>query len=149
MELKEYNTFSDGEIDIVLCKKSNGDIFKGFSPEYKFHILLHESDVIIGHINLRLGNTEKIIKYIGHIGYGIDEQYRGNKYAAKACLIIKNVAKEHGMEKAIIACNPDNYASRKICETIGARLIEVIDIPETSEVYSTNETKKCRYEWEL
>ncbi|MCR1899923.1 GNAT family N-acetyltransferase [Irregularibacter muris] len=149
VELKEYNILDDGEIDVILYKKSNGDALKDFSPEYKFHILLHESDIVIGHINFRLGDTEKILKYIGHIGYGIDEQYRGNKYAAKACKIIRKVAKEHGMEKVIITCNPDNYASRKTCETIGARFIEVVDIPETSDVYSLNETQKCRYEWEL
>lgn len=149
VELKEYNVLSDGEIDVVLHKKSNGDILKGFSPDYKFHILLHRSDIVIGHINFRLGNTEKILKYIGHIGYCIDEQYRGNKYAAKACRIIRNIAKEYEMEKLIITCNPDNYASRKICETIGAKLIEIIDIPETSDAYSLNETQKCRYEWVL
>ena len=47
----------------------------------------------------------------------------------------------------IITCNPDNYASRRICENIGARLIE--DIPETSDAYTLNETQKCRYEWTL
>ncbi|WFA09031.1 GNAT family N-acetyltransferase [Tissierella sp. Yu-01] len=149
MQLREYDAISDGEIDIVLYKKCNGDTLKVFLPEYKFHILLHGSDVIIGHINLRLGNTEKILKYIGHIGYGIDEEYRGKKYAAKACRIIKEIAKEHGMGKVIITCNPDNYASRKVCETIGAKLIEIIDIPKTSDAYSKDETQKCRYEWEL
>ena len=52
---------------------------------------------MIGHINLRIGNTEKILKYIGHIGYGIDEQYRSNKFAAKACKLVKKVAKEKGL----------------------------------------------------
>lgn len=89
------------------------------------------------------------MKYIGHIGYRIEEPYRGNKYSAKACLLIKNVAIEHGMKKLIITCNPDNYASRKICEIIGTRLVEIVDIPETSEVCSAEDTKKCRYEWVL
>ena len=53
------------------------------------------------------------------------------------------------MESLIITCNPENYASRKTCETIGARFIEVIDIPETSDAFSLNETQKCRHEWEL
>ena len=149
VELKEYDVLSDGEIDVILQKKSNGDALKGFSPEYKFHILLHGSDIVIGHIHFRLGDTEKILKYIGHVGFGIDEQYRGNKYAAKACRIIKNIAKEHAMESLIITCNPENHASRKICEAIGAKLIEVIDIPENSDAFSLNETQKCRYEWEL
>lgn len=147
--LKDYEVLTDGEIDVILNEKYGGDDSKGFSPEYKFKILLHNSSEIIGHINLRIGNTEKILKYIGHIGYGINEQYRGNKFAAKACSLIKQVAKENGLDGVIITCNPNNYASKQICESIGARLIEVIDIPETSDTYSLNETQKCRYEWVL
>lgn len=147
MELKDYEVLSDGEIDIIIFKKSSGDVLKGRSPEYKFQILLHDTDTVIGHINLRLGNSEKVINYIGHIGYGIEEQYRGNKFAAKACKIVKEVIKDHSMNKVIITCNPDNYASRKICKTIGAKLIEIVDIPKTSDAYSANETQKCRYEW--
>ena len=149
LELKELGTISDGEIDIVLYKKSCGDVAKGFSPEYKFHVLLHGTDIVIGHINFRLGNSEKVVKYIGHIGYGIDKHYRGHKYAAKACKIIRTVAIEHGMKSLIITCNPENDASRKTCETIGARFVCIIDIPETSDAFSPDETQKCRYEWVL
>lgn len=147
--LKDYKVMTDGEIDIVLNEKHGGYDSKDFSPEYKFKVLLHDSSEMIGHINLRIENTEKILKYIGHIGYGIDEQYRGNKFAAKACKLIKQVAKDNGLDSVIITCNTDNFASRKICENIGARFIEVIDIPETSDLYSLNETQKCRYEWVL
>ena len=149
MQLRDYNVLSDGEIDIIMHKKSNGDVLKGWLPEYKFQILLHDTDTVIGHINLRLGDSEKVINYIGHIGYGIDEKYRGNKFAAKACRIIKEVIKDHSMNKVIITCNPDNYASRKTCENIGAQFIEIINIPETSDAYAVNEIQKCRYEWRL
>jgi tagatose 1,6-diphosphate aldolase len=147
MELKDYQALGDKEIDIIINKKSSGDVSKGRVPEYKFKILLKNTNIVIGHINLRLGNSEKIVNYIGHIGYGIEEQYRGNKFAAKACNIIKEVLKDNSMNKVIITCNPDNYASRKICETIGAKFIEIVDIPETSDAYSADETQKCRYEW--
>lgn len=147
--LKDYEVFTDGEIDVVMNEWHAGDDSKGFSPEYKFKILLHDSGDVIGHINLRIGNTEKILKYIGHIGYGIDERYRGNKFSAKACRLIKQVAKENGLDSVIITCNPNNFASRKICESIGARFVEIIDIPETSDVYSLTETQKCRFEWML
>ncbi|SHI04952.1 GNAT family N-acetyltransferase [Clostridium grantii] len=147
MELKDYEILGDGEIDIIIYKKNSGDISKGRVPEYKFKIVLHNTDTVIGHINLRLGNSEKVLNYIGHVGYGIEEQYRGNKFAANACNIIKEVIKDHLMNKVIITCNPHNYASRKICETIGAKFIEIVDIPETSDAYSADETQKCRYEW--
>lgn len=143
----EHDVLGDGEIDIVLNEKYPGDSAKGFVPSYKFNILLHRTGEKIGHINLRLGDTEKVVKYIGHIGYGIEEPFRGKRIASKACNLIKKVAEELGMERLIITCNPDNYASRRTCEIIGAKLIEIVDIPETSDAFASDEQRKCRYEW--
>ncbi|HYF81865.1 MAG TPA: GNAT family N-acetyltransferase [Clostridia bacterium] len=143
----EYDDLSDGEIDIVLYEKYPGDSTKGFVPVFKFSILLNKTGEKIGYINLRLKDTEKIVRYIGHIGYGINEAFRGNKFASKACNLVKKVANDLGMEKLVITCNPDNYASKRTCEIIGAKLIEIVDIPETSDAFSVDEQKKCRYEW--
>lgn len=149
MQLKDYNVIYGSEIDVKLESKSSGDPIKKRSPEYKFKILLHNTETIIGHINVRFGDDEKIVNYIGHIGYGIDEGYRGHKYSAKACDLIKEVLIDHNVDSVIITCNPDNYSSRKTCERIGAKLIEIIDIPKESDAYSETETSKCRYEWSI
>ncbi len=149
MKLYHYDLIQGKEIDIKLLSKSSGDKEKKRSPEYKFQLQLHGQDKAIGHINLRLGQDEKVIKYIGHIGYGVDQAYRGNKYSVKACLLIKQVLKDHGIGAVIITCNPDNYASRNTCEVIGAQLIEIVDVPKTLDIYSEEEAKKCRYEWSI
>lgn len=143
----DYDVLGDGEIDIVLYEKYSGDSAKGFVPAYKFNIVLHKTGEKIGHINLRLRDTEKVINYIGHIGYGVEELYRGRRIASRACNLIKKVANDLGMKRLIITCNPDNYASRRTCEIIGAKLIEIVDIPETSDAFAPDEQKKCRYEW--
>lgn len=143
----EYDVLGDGEIDIVLYEKYPGDSEKGFVPAYKFNIVLHKTGEKIGHINLRLGDTEKVANYIGHIGYGVEELYRGRRIASRACNLIKKVADDLGMKRLIITCNPDNYASRRTCEIIGAKLIDIIDIPETSDAHGIGESQKCRYEW--
>lgn len=149
MKLYDYEIISGEEIDLKLLKKSSGDKIKGWSAEYKFQIQLHNSDKSIGHINLRIENNEKIMKYIGHIGYGIDVEYRGNKYSAKACELIKKVMNDHNMTSVIITCNPDNYASRRTCELLGAKLLEIIDVPDYLDIYCHEESKKCRYEWQV
>lgn len=149
LELKDYTMISGNGIDLKLLKKSAGDMSKGFSPEFKFQILLQNTSIEVGHINVRIGEDEKVINYIGHIGYGIDEKYRGNQYAAKACELVREVLTDHSMDSVIITCNPENYASRKTCEAIGATLIEIIDIPISSSVYSIDEAQKCRYEWKI
>lgn len=147
MLLKDYDIIFGEEIDIKLLSKNQGDPIKGWSPDYKFQVRLHDTDISIGHINVRIGDNEKIVNYIGHIGYGIDEKFRGNKYSVKACELVRTVLIDHEIDKVVITCNPDNYASRNTCEAIGAKLLEIIDIPETSDAYSETETSKCRYEW--
>jgi len=149
MVLKDYGLVIGKEIDLKLFNKNAGDISKGFSPEYKFQILLHDTNIVIGHINVRIGEDEKVVKYIGHIGYGVDKSYRGNKYAAKACRIVRNVFNDHSMDRVIITCNPDNHASRKTCELIETTLIEIIDIPNTSNLYTPKETQNSRFEWKI
>jgi len=34
-------------------------------------------------------------------------------YAAKACIILKSLARKHGMDKLIITCNPDTQHQEK------------------------------------
>lgn len=57
------------------------------------------------------------------------------------------MAHAHDMEKLIITCNPDNIASRKTCENLGANLLEIVDVPEENDLYQRGEKEKCRYEW--
>lgn len=67
-------------------------------------------------------------------------------YAAKACIILKSLARKHGMDKLIITCNPDNTASIKTCEAAGAELRCIVDLPENNDMYQEGERQKCIYE---
>ncbi len=149
MKMNDYEIISDGTIGLKLLNKSNGDKEKGRSPEYKFQILLHTENIEIGHLNIRFGDNEKLMKYIGHIGYGIDHLHRGNKYSLRACQLAKKILKDHSVESVIITCNPDNHASRKICEILGGELLEIVDVPSNLDIYSVIESRKCRYEWKI
>ena len=85
--------------------------------------------------------------YGGNIGYSIDEEYRGHYYAAKACLLLFELAKMHQLEYVIITCNPDNYASRKTCEYVGCELLEIVELPENNDMREAGETEKCIYKF--
>lgn len=102
-----------------------------------------------GAIRLRLSNNDDIRLYAGHIGYNVDEAYRGRHYAAYACLELKSIALAHGFAEVWITCDPDNQASRRTCERIGAELVEIIDLPEDIDMYQDGERQKCRYRWLL
>ena len=148
-ELPEPPALESNEISLILEKRTEGDEAKGFVPAYSFGVYLKEGRKRIGHINLRIGDTEHVMQFAGHIGFAINEEHQGNSYAAKACLALKNFAASF-YESVIITCNPDNIASKRTLEKIGAEFIEEIQIPEDNHVRITHgETHKRRYRWKI
>lgn len=141
----DFNGLTDSEIELRIKEKLPADALKKFVPAYSFSIHLLGKEEIIGFLNLRVGFNESIV-YAGNIGYSINEAYRGNHYAQKACEIVIKVARAHGMKELVITCNPDNMPSRRTCERLGASLLEVVDLPEWTEMYQEGERQKCRYQ---
>ena len=87
-----------------------------------------------GVCDLRIGHNEGVY-YGGNIGYGVGEPHRGRHYAGKACLLLFQLAKKHGMDYLYITCNPENTASRKTCEYAGGVLEGVVDSREYYGLY--------------
>ncbi len=148
-KFKNYDKLTDGEIDLILNEKRRSVRSMGLVPSYEFNISLTENTDVIGRISLRVGNTNRIKKYAGHIGYGINEKYRGNHYAAKACNLVKQVAIDHNLKTLWITVNPDNYPSRRTCEILGCEMVEIVNIPEYLDMYRQGERQKCRYRWDI
>jgi len=48
-----------------------------------------------------------------------------------------------------ITCNPDNAASRRTCERLGAKLVNIVAIPGDHPFRMRGETAKCRFMIEL
>ena len=145
----DYGVLTDGEIELVVSQKRPANPQKGYLPVYEFAIHLPGKPEAIGGVSLRVGNTEHVIKYAGHIGYGINERYRGNRYAARACNLVRQTALDHGLNVLWITCNPDNHPSRRTCEIIGCEFVDIVDLPEDTDMYRAGETQKCRYRWDL
>jgi len=103
----------------------------------------------VGNAELRVGDTPDLITYIGHLGYSVLPGYRGNRYAARSCALLLPLAREHGMSRLWITCNPDNMASRRTCEILGAELVERVDRPPDTAAYRKGERQKLRYKIEL
>ena len=148
-EFNDYDEITDGEIKVVVRERRPAKPEIGYVPAYRFDILLPDNPEPIGQIELRVGNTRHIIMYAGHLGYRINEEYRGQRYAAKACNLIKRIALDHDLDTLWITCNPDNYASRRTCEIMGAKFVEIVYLPEDTDMYQSGERQKCRYRWNL
>lgn len=136
---------TDEEITLKLKTITQEDKEKGYVPAYKYDIYLFNTDIKIGFIDIRLGYNENII-YGGNIGYAIYEEYRGNKYAKKACLLIFDVAKAYKMTKLFISCSPNNIPSKKTIENLGFKLIRKAKLPSYNEMYLLGDREKLIYE---
>lgn len=136
------------EIQLCLRKTVDGDREKGWLPAYHFSICDKQGREM-GVCDLRIGHNLNTY-YGGNIGYRVKEEYRGRHYAGKACLLLFELAKKHNMDHLIITCNPDNYASRRTCEYVGCRLVEIVRLPEDNSMrLEDGETEKCIYRIEL
>lgn len=136
------------EIDLVFKEAREAVPEKEYMPCYIFDICLHGTETKAGSIGFRVGHNRNT-HYGGNIGYGVFEEFRGNHYAAKACMMLRGLALHHNQNHLIITCDPDNIASRKTCEYIGADLLEIIDLPDWTEMYKMGKKVKCRYRWKL
>ena len=139
---------TNDEIQLRLERTAEGDLERGWVPAYHFAIFDSQGREM-GGCDLRIGHNLNTY-YGGNIGYEIHEAYRGHHYAGKACLLLFQLAKKHGMDYLIITCNPDNYPSRKTCEYVGCRLVEIAQLPEDNDMRrEEGETEKCIYRIDL
>jgi predicted acetyltransferase len=136
---------NDGVVRLQLVDCRPADPVKGWVPYYVFHIHSEESGHRAGEIHLRIGNTDNMRLYGGHIAYGVNPEYRGRRFAARAVRLIVPLAVRHGLSELWITCNPDNIASRRTCEAAGAEFVGIVDLPPEIDMYREGERRKCRY----
>ncbi len=146
---REPGELADGELRLVLVKTLPPDPDKELVPAYEFEMRHSGTDEKLGHINLRISNTDKIVKYGGHIGYDVHPEHRGHHYAARSCQLLFALVRLHGLSTLWVTCNPDNLASRRTCEIAGGAFVEIIDLPEDNDQYQAGERQKCRYRFDL
>jgi tagatose 1,6-diphosphate aldolase len=131
------------------------DPSKGWVPQYNFWMRLHDKLLrraplrIAGGISLRIGYSDPIEMYYGHIGYHVYPPARGRHYAERSCRLLLPLCRRHGLQTLWITCNPDNFASRRTCERLGMHLVNIVPVPETDPLYARGEREKCRYRLHL
>ena len=148
MDFFNTDDLYDDEIRLVLYRTAEADPVRKWVPAYHFHIYDLKGNPM-GVCDLRIGYCENLY-YGGHIGYLIDELYRGHHYAAKACRLLFKLAKKHGMDHLYITCDPDNLPSRKTCEHLHGELLEIATLPENNDMRIENgDTQKCVFRFNL
>lgn len=137
----------DGELELVLIETVPGDPSRAWVPGYEFEMRVDGRNA--GRINLRIGGIAKIINNCGNIGYGVEPEFRGHHYAERACRLILPLAKAQGQDAVYITCNPDNAASRRTIERLGAEYLNTVTVPMNSEMYEMGDRQVRRYRLEI
>ena len=142
-------TFVDGDLQVVLTRTTPADPVKRYVPGYEFEMRCDGCKVPAGKIRLRIGRTRPLIGWCGHIGYEVDEKYRGQRYAARSCRLIFRVAYTHGLRTVWITCDPKNIASRRTCEIAGGQYVDTVTVPKGTEMYAEGKRRVRRYRFDL
>lgn len=118
-------------------------------PTYHFLMRVPHVQAPVGRMNLRDSNAPLIVLYAGHVGYEVDEDYRGHGLAARGVEMLKPMARRLGLNPLWITSNIGNTASRRTSERAGATFVEVIDVPPGNIIYEAGVRQKARYRIDL
>ena len=83
---------------------------------------LVDGDKFIGQISIRHELNDALLKYGGHIGYGVRYSCWGKGYGTKMLALALKKAQHMGINKVLITCDNDNYASAKVIENNNGKL---------------------------
>lgn len=122
---------------------TEADPARGWVPAEHYDIVVEGE--VVGTIQLRLGNTESMKSYGGHVGYGVEARYRGKGYASAALKELCQIARRHGFREIWITCRPDNVASWRTLEKAGASYEGMVDVPLDSDLYARGDLQMRRY----
>jgi predicted acetyltransferase len=138
-------TLSYGDVLLRFARVVFGDPARGIVPSYHFRILA-PGGKDAGHINFRVGDTEHVRHCVGHVGFVVAEAFRGHGYAWQASRALAPFIRSI-YPAVILTCDPDNLASRRTIEDLGALFMDEVAVPPHDPQYERGSRRKRRYAW--
>jgi tagatose 1,6-diphosphate aldolase len=135
----------DGDLELTALKVAPGGLATNWVPAIRFEMIDLRGPTNAGIIDLRLGDTPELIFHGGHMGYRVEEPYRGRRFAARAVRMALPIAWEAGMSELWITCAPENIASRRTCEIAGGEFVETRRLASWSAMRADGRSHSCRY----
>lgn len=108
--LKQQDDWSRGE-----------NLPQGYVPQTCYWLVVN--DIPVGFGKIRMSLTEKSRLEGGHLGYAIDSRQRGKGYGSKLLELLIGKTKEFNLSSPLITVRKYNYASKRVAEMNGAKLI--------------------------
>lgn len=149
-EFIQIGEFSNSKLENILLRKEIEGISENFDThnfdfknnsnfvESSTFWLINSLNEYIGEARIRHNLNENLFIFGGHIGYEIRPSKRLKGFGK---IILKESLKEAsklGINNVLLTCNEDNIGSRKIIESNGGILENIVLVQETRR-------KHCRY----
>ena len=94
----------------------------GKCPGKTFLLVREDDNKIVGTINLRWNLTDAMLKFGGHIGYGIRPTERRKGYNKINLYMVLKEAKKIGLDRVMLDCNVNNIGSDNTIKSLGGVL---------------------------
>ena len=91
-------------------------------PGKTFLLIRKDDNKIVGTINIRWNLSEKMLKFGGHIGYGIRPTERRKRYNKIQLYLVLLEAQKLNLDKVMLDCSVDNLGSDKTIKALGGIL---------------------------
>ena len=99
----------------------------GLVPDSTYFCLDTERSIFVGAVNIRHYLSEGLLLSGGHIGDGIRPSERGKGLGTRMIALALDKCRELGIERVLMCCDSDNFASARTIEKNGGVLENVID----------------------
>ena len=99
-------------------------------PGKTFLLIRKDDNKIVGTINIRWNLSEKMLKFGGHIGYGIRPTERRKGYNKIQLYLVLLEAQKLNLDKVMIDCSVDNLGSDKTIKALGG-ILERCELDES------------------
>ena len=144
-EFIDPGTIVRENIQLVLTDTSSNDPEMNCCPCYFFNIVEPVSGKKMGELRMRIGDGHKELKYLGHLGYNTEVQFRGNRLAVKSVQMIMPFAAKNGLDSLWINCDKNNLASLRTCHLLGAVHHDTVSVPPDDPVFRDGIKTLCRH----
>jgi predicted acetyltransferase len=97
------------------------DLPEGYVPESSYW-LVSEGEEILGQVNIRHRLTPALEDFGGHVGYQVRPSQRAKGYGTQMLALGLDKARQLGLTRVLITCDPENVASVRVIEKNGGIL---------------------------
>lgn len=126
--ITQHSFFDAEKVDVIkLCRgyRRGTNLQPGWVAQTTFWLI--DKGEFVGEISIRHSLTDSLLRYGGHIGYGVRYSKWKLGYGTKMLALALKKAKEMGLDRVLITCDEDNSGSAKVIENNGGVLENIVE----------------------